>query len=582
MYASVRHPDGRVVAAALPVGASWIGSGPDCALRLQGSGVGIRHARLDVAPDGKFGVVDLGCAAGIRVNGERIVTAGPLGPLDRLRVAEFEIRIAAAAEPGPAVENERSANTNANANTIATGPAVAVFTVSGQGAGAGAGASDDAASAGPAGAGLHPEEFLTVARRVHQRLIDQLDLRRRDVASMDDADLRALARNLLEPIVAGEHLPAECSAVALLGFVLDEALGLGPLEGLLADDDVREVMINGPSQIFVERHGRVERAAARFSGETALRGIVERIVTPVGRRVDEASPMVDARMPDGSRVNVVIPPISIRGTSMTIRRFGRRPLGAGDLLAGGALDARMLEFLRICVVHRRNLLVSGGTGSGKTTLLNVLSGLIPRDERVVTIEDSAELAFDHPNLVALETRTRNIEGRGEVTVRDLVRNALRMRPDRIVVGECRGGESLDMLQAMNTGHDGSLTTVHANSPRELLSRLEVMVLMSGVDLPLAAIREQIASSIHLIVHQARFACGTRRITHVTEVTGVAAGTIQLQDLFRFVAEAPERSGRSRGRHAACGHAPQFYERLSGSGHDCDLSLFVDGAVVGRP
>ena len=571
MYASVRHPDGRVVAAALPVGSSWIGSGADCAVRLQGNGVGTRHARLDVAPDGKFGVVDLGCAVGIRVNGERIVTAGPLGPLDLLRVADFEIRIAPSAgsiaaihdRPTNAAAPEGSASPRSRAPTGASAPAAA-------------------APMGPDSACLHPEDFLAVARRVHQRLIDQLDLRRRDVASMDDADLRALARGLLEPIIAGERLPAGCSAVALLAFVIDEALGLGPLEVLLADDDVGEVMINGPSEIFVERHGRIERAAARFSGETALRGIVERIVTPVGRRVDEASPMVDARLPDGSRVNVVIPPIAIRGTSLTIRRFGRRPLGAGDLLAGGALDARMLEFLRICVVHRRNLLVSGGTGSGKTTLLNVLSGLIPRDERVVTIEDSAELAFDHPNLVALETRTRNIEGRGEVTVRDLVRNALRMRPDRIVVGECRGGESLDMLQAMNTGHDGSLTTVHANSPRELLSRLEVMVLMSGVELPLAAVREQIASSIHLIVHQARFACGTRRITHVTEVTGVAAGTIQLQDLFRFATEAPGSSGRNRGRHVACGHAPQFYERLARNGHDCDLSLFADEAAAGQP
>jgi pilus assembly protein CpaF len=568
MRVSVRHPDGRVVAAALPVGASWIGSGPDCALRLQGSGIGARHARLDVAADGKFGVVDLGCAAGIRVNGERIVTAGPLGPLDLLRVADFEIRIAPGSGAGADIQRPSAMN----ASTCAAGIAGNARSDDG-GAGPGNQATDLRKALG-----VRPEEFLAVARRVHQILIEQLDLRRRDVASMDDADLRDLARGLLEPIIAAEPLPSDCSASALLGFVLDEALGLGPLEGLLADDEVREVMVNGPSQIFVERHGRVERAAARFSGEPALRGIVERIVTPVGRRVDEASPMVDARLPDGSRVNVVIPPIAIHGTSMTIRRFGRRRLAAGDLLAGGALDDRMLEFLRICVIHRRNLLVSGGTGSGKTTLLNVLSGLIPREERVVTIEDSAELAFDHPNLVALETRTRNIEGRGEVTVRDLVRNALRMRPDRIVVGECRGGESLDMLQAMNTGHDGSLTTVHANSPRELLSRLEVMALMSGVELPLAAIREQIASSIHVIVHQARFACGTRRITHVTEVTGVVAGTIQLQDLFRFVVESPDVDGRSRGCHVACGHAPQFFEGLARSGHDCDLSLFGDDAT----
>jgi len=567
MDASIRHPDGRVVAATLPLGASWIGSGTECALRVHGRGVGQRHARLEVAPDGKFGVVDLGCAAGIRVNGERIVTAGPLGPLDLLRVADFEIRIAPATDAATACVDGAKAWRDAAARDAST------FSP--------ASTSVDAGDVETAFADVPQDAFLAVARRVHQRLIDQLDLRRRDVASMDDADLRALARSLLEPSIAVEHLPSGCSPATLLGFVIDEALGLGPLEALLADDEVREVMVNGPALIFVERHGRVERAAARFSGEQALRGIVERIVTPVGRRVDEASPMVDARLPDGSRVNVVIPPIALRGTSVTIRRFGRHRLAARDLLAAGALDARMLEFLRVCVVHRRNLLVSGGTGSGKTTLLNVLSSLIPRDERVVTIEDSAELAFDHPNLVSLETRTRNIEGRGEVSVRDLVRNALRMRPDRIVVGECRGGESLDMLQAMNTGHDGSLTTVHANSPRELLSRLEVMVLMSGVELPVAAIREQIATSIHLIVHQARFACGTRRITHVTEVTGIAAGTIQLQDLFRFVADAPDPGGRSRGRHVACGHAPQFYERLAGTGHIPDLSLFAEESAAAR-
>jgi pilus assembly protein CpaF len=243
------------------------------------------------------------------------------------------------------------------------------------------------------------------------------------------------------------------------------------------------------------------------------------------------------------------------------------------LLQGGALDVAMLEFLRVCVEQRRNILVSGGTGSGKTTLLNVLSSLIPAGERVVTIEDSAELAFDHPNLVSLETRPRNIEGRGEITIRDLVRNSLRMRPDRIVIGECRGGETLDMLQAMNTGHDGSLSTVHANSPRELLSRLEVMVLMSGVDLPVGAIREQIAGSVQIIVHQARYPCGARRITRITELTGVIAGTIQTQDIFRFVAEAPDVSGRSRGRFEATGHVPQFYEELRRGGRALDLGLF---------
>jgi pilus assembly protein CpaF len=286
--------------------------------------------------------------------------------------------------------------------------------------------------------------------------------------------------------------------------------------------------------------------------------------------------MVDARLPDGSRVNVVIPPLALRGTAVTIRRFGRRRLTARDLVAGGSIDARMLQFLDVAVRHRRNLIVCGGTGSGKTTLLNVLSSLIPRSERVITIEDSAELSFDHPNLVALETRPPNLEGRGEVSVRDLVRNALRMRPDRIVIGECRGGETLDMLQAMNTGHDGSLSTVHANSPRELLSRLEVMALMSGIDLPLAAIREQIAASIHLIVHQTRFAGGARRVTRITEVTGVVSGTIQTQDLFRFESMRTDGSEAARGRFLACGHAPQFYAEQLRAGHELDTSIFAEG------
>ena len=396
---------------------------------------------------------------------------------------------------------------------------------------------------------------------------------------MSDAALRELATQLLQPMLPEEAARAGSSPAELLRFVLDEALGLGPLESLLADDDVREIMINGAGLIFVERGGRLQRAATCFSGEPALRGIIERIVTPIGRRVDDASPMVDARLPDGSRVNVVIPPLAVRGTAVTIRRFGRRRLTAADLLQGGALDGAMLEFLKVCVEQRRNILVSGGTGSGKTTLLNVLSSLIPPGERVVTIEDSAELAFDHPNLVSLETRPRNIEGRGEITIRDLVRNSLRMRPDRIVIGECRGGETLDMLQAMNTGHDGSLSTVHANSPRELLSRLEVMVLMSGVDLPVSAIREQIAGSVQIIVHQARYPCGARRITRITELTGVIAGTIQTQDIFRFVAEAPDATGRSRGRFEATGHVPQFYEELRRGGRALDLGLF--GAAAGE-
>ena len=518
----------------LPAGVHFAGQAPDCAIRLRGAGIAARHLRIEMAPDGTYRLADLGGSAGTRVNGERVVVAAGLGGDDVLRVgdSEFTVHLATPSQDEPLPASGWQPQPLPRA-----------------------------ASSPP---GSLPGAFIQAAHRVHRQLLRQLDLRRRDVSSMGDGALRALATELLWPIATEEGNRTGIDTAQLHRFVLDEALGLGPLEALLADDDIREIMVNGPDRIFVESGGRLQPTDARFSSENALRGIVERIVTPIGRRVDEASPMVDARLTDGSRVNIVVPPLALRGTALTIRRFGRQRFGPEQLLARGTLDEAMLEFLRSCVMLRRNMLVSGGTGSGKTTLLNVLSGLIPRHERVVTIEDSAELAFDHPNIVALETRPRNIEGRGEVTVRDLVRNALRMRPDRLVIGECRGGETLDMLQAMNTGHDGSLSTVHANSPRELLSRLEVMVLMSGVELPIAAIREQIASSVHVVVHQARFACGTRRITHITEVTGVAAGVVQTQDIFRHTV--------GRGFHAT-GHVPQFIEALGHPANRPDLRLF---------
>lgn len=542
MFAWVKQASGLAETVPLKPGVYWLGRDPSCDVKLSGTGIAQRHARLDLANDGKFGIVDLGGSAGTRVNGERIVTAGPLSRADVVHLGECELRILAD-EPG-----DRPTPEVAAVPTPVSDP------------------SSDA--------------VLQAARILHRQLIAQLDLRRRDVASMSDSELRRLARSILEPLVAAQTITAGCSAESLLEFVLNESLGLGPLESLLADDDIREIMINGPSTLFVERRGRIERIATQFSGESALRGIVERIVAPLGRRVDEASPMVDARLPDGSRVNVVLAPLSVGGTAVTIRRFGQHRLSARKLVEGHSLNEFMLQFLTVCVQQRKNIIVSGGTGSGKTTLLNILSSLIPRQERVVTIEDSAELSLDHPNLVTLETRPPNLEGRGQISVRDLVRNALRMRPDRIVVGECRGGETLDMLQAMNTGHDGSMSTVHANSPRELLSRLEVMVLMSGVELPVVAIREQIASSVHVIVHQARFPCGTRRVTQITEVTGLVSGTIQTQDIFRYTGYGVDASGRSTGRFEASGHIPQFYEALSRAGMDMDLSPFhtVEGGL----
>jgi pilus assembly protein CpaF len=397
-------------------------------------------------------------------------------------------------------------------------------------------------------------------RGLHQALIQRLDLRRTDVNRMTDAELWNYAERHLRPLL-DERTELSTTQRAQVGRqILQEVVGLGVIDDLLADESIAEIMINGPTDVFIERHGRLCRVPQRFSSAEALTGVIERLLQATGRRVDEASPMVDARMSDGSRVNVVVPPLALCGPVVTIRRFARQRLNLANLVAQGALSDAMADFLELAIRARRNIVVSGGTGTGKTTLLNCLSEMIPAGERVVTIEDSAELQLQHANLVALEARPGNAEGAGLVSIRDLVRNALRMRPDRIVVGECRGGEALDMLQAMNTGHDGSLTTAHANSPRDLLSRLEVMVMMAGMELPLVAIREQIASAVNIVVQLARFSCGTRCVSAIAEVTGTESGRIQMQDLFRFH-RLGASNGRVLGEFRACGNEPHFYESL---------------------
>jgi pilus assembly protein CpaF len=339
-----------------------------------------------------------------------------------------------------------------------------------------------------------------------------------------------------------------------------ELLGLGPLEPLLADDTVSEIMVNGPSMVFVERNGKIEETGATFINDDHVRRIIDRIISPIGRRCDETTPMVDARLPDGSRLNAIIPPLCLNGPTLTIRKFSKRPLTAGDLVTRGAASPEMIELLRACVVGKLNIIVSGGTGTGKTTMLNVLSSFIPSDERIVTIENAAELQLQQRHVVTLETRPANIEGRGEIAIRDLVINALRMRPDRIVVGECRSGESLDMLQAMNTGHDGSMTTLHANSPRDAISRMETMVLMAGMDLPQRAIREQISSAVHLIIQLERMQDGSRKISKVCELTGMEGDVITMSDLFVFQHQGM-RDGRVIGRIVPTGIRPRFLERL---------------------
>jgi pilus assembly protein CpaF len=406
---------------------------------------------------------------------------------------------------------------------------------------------------------------------VQAELLSRLDLRRNDVHRMPDAELRELAARCIRDIIAMRQLPAGIDRARLERQLLQEVVGQGVLEDLLEDDAVTEIMVNGPQRVFVERQGVLAACQRQFSSALALARVIERLLLPTGRRVDEASPMVDARLADGSRINVVVPPLCLQGAAVTIRKFGRDHMTLAALVAAGSLSPDMAVFLRLAVRERCNIVVSGGTGAGKTTLLNALAREIPPAERIVTIEDSAELQLAQPNLVALQARPSNLEGQGQVSIRDLLRNALRMRPDRIVIGECRGGEALDMLQAMNTGHNGSLTTAHANSPRDVLSRLEVMVLMAGMDLPATAIREQIASAVDLIIQQSRFASGARRIVRITEVTGMEAGRIQTQDLFRFEACAGGDAGD--GRYAGCGNTPVFYEALAERGLPLDRAAF---------
>ena len=545
---------------------SRIGRQADSDVRLAGWRVARLHAEIHRIERG-FKLVDCGSLGGTWVNGERIVEYAPLGDDDEIAIAGYRLRVhprtgEAAGRLHVALPSGRpgSSSPGQSANGALAGvvaPAAArQLEVADQ-------------TDGPFDAGHADLEW---RRLLHRRLLAAIDLRRQDIRQLSVEQLRQQVEHLLRELLAGEQgLPPELDRDRLVGQVLDEAIGLGPLEPLLRDDTITEIMVNAPDEIYVERDGRLERAQAAFTGEDAVRATIDRIVTPVGRRVDEGSPMVDARLPDGSRVNAVIGPLAIRGPAITIRRFNHRLYGPQDLVSIGSLSQAMLDFLAVCVRARRNIVVSGGTGSGKTTLLNLLSNLIPPGERVVTIEDAAELRLAHAHRVSLEGRPANAEGRGQVTIRDLVRNSLRMRPDRIVVGECRGGEAIDMLQAMNTGHDGSLTTVHANSPRDVVSRLETMVLMADVEMPVLAIREQIAAAIDVVVHQARMADGRRRVVEIVEFTGLEGQRVLMQPLFRFDRRAS--ADGSGGRFVGCNNVPQFYEALRDEGLDPDLSIF---------
>ncbi|SFT69498.1 pilus assembly protein CpaF [Selenomonas sp. GACV-9] len=420
--------------------------------------------------------------------------------------------------------------------------------------------------------------YQNIKHRIHQRIVEEMTPEEQVVLSSVNQDARQV-ENVIQKYCK-EIMDEEPFAVPrgevknLIADIQDEMLGLGPIQSLLDDDSITEVMVNGPKKVFVERLGKLELTDVKFHDNAHLMNIVERILTPIGRRIDESSPLVDARLEDGSRVNIIIPPLSLVGPSVTIRKFSKTPLSVENLISFGTMDEKMALFLRACVKARINILVSGGTGSGKTTTLNVISSFIPEQERIVTIEDAAELRLQQEHVVTLESRPANIEGKGQITIRDLVRNALRMRPDRIIVGEVRSGEALDMLQAMNTGHDGSLTTAHANSPRDALSRLETMVLMSGLELPVRAIREQISSAIDLIIQQSRIRDGSRKITYVTEVQHMEDNTITTQDIFRYEQTGFDETGKAIGHFVPTGLQPGFLDKFELNGVELPEDFFM--------
>lgn len=509
-----------------------LGRGIECDVRIPHWRVARRHLRVTQGGDG-YQIEDLGSLYGSRVNGRKFSIHGLVSERDEFIVGPCMIRLTPVHRSLPQVSiSAECVSTLSESKSEDLPPKIS------------------------------NTAYRDLRRELHAGLIKAFDLRRNDIASLSEGALREQAIQCVTTLLE-DHASTLVGSQReeLLALVVDEAVGLGVLESMLSDPDITEIMVNRYDEIFIERNGCIETSESQFSGEHAVRGVIERIVFPLGRRLDDAAPMVDARLKDGSRINAVIPPIAIRGACMTIRKFTNRGIDLEGLVANGTLGVELAKFLRLCVHQRLNIIVSGGTGSGKTTLLNVLANCVPIDQRIVTIEDSAELQINHPHVMALEARPENAEGRGAVTLRALVRNALRMRPDRIVVGEVRGPEAIDMLAAMNTGHEGSLTTLHANTPRDALSRLETMILSANSGLPLGAIREQMNSAIHLIVQQARLPDGRRVVHDVSEIVGLESGCVQMQSLASF----DRKSGQTEPR----GLVPQCFEEW---GSEADQSL----------
>jgi pilus assembly protein CpaF len=524
-----------------------IGKRDDNDLVLDKTNVSRQHARIFFR-EGAFFIQDMGSRNGTYVDGRRVVSETRLLPGARIKVAEDElVYMDESAPPAPAAP-------------AAAAPAAALAPV-------------PRAPAIP-----HPSRNKipgALKKRIHTQLVKDMDLKHVDFSKHSEEEIRRKAVDATWMIVKeiNAEVPEWVSRERLVKEVVDEALGLGPIEDLLADPEVDEIMVNRADQIFVERRGKLELTDLEFMDNGQIVSVIRRILAPIGRRIDESSPMVDARLKDGSRVNAIIHPLALTGPTLTIRKFARVPFTIDDLIAFGTLTQNMGRFLKLAVENRMNACITGGTGSGKTTFLNVLGAFIPPEERIVTIEDAAELKLPQVHVVSLEAKPPNIEGKGDIPIRKLVINALRMRPDRIIVGECRGGEALDMLQAMNTGHDGSLTTLHANSPRDALNRLETMVLMAGMELPSKAIRDQIAAAIHLIIHEARLPDGKRKITVISEITGMEGAVITMQDVFKFQQKGYGPGGEVLGDFVPTGVVPKFIHELRARGIAIDMNVF---------
>jgi pilus assembly protein CpaF len=555
MYLEIQNPDGSRKLMELSPGLYSMGADRENKIVLKGNGVSGRHAILSLRGSSCW-VEDLTSGAtqidGVLVHGRAEVIEGQV-----LRLGSIELKFCSIL-PAPALKEPPAMPAVPPPVRTTPTPVIPPAVVPG-------GERDERLMA----------KRQAVKQQIHKELLERMDIKRLTAAHVDESELHRRVLETVEGIVkdVSQRLPADISAQSLIKEVYDEAVGLGAIEDLLADPDVTEIMVNGPQHIYVERRGRLQLTDRTFVDEKTVLAVIERIVSPLGRRIDESQPYVDARLRDGSRVNAIIHPLSLIGPCLTIRKFSKIPMTSDDLLRFGTWTPEVRDFLKACIEARKNIIVAGGTGSGKTTLLNVLSSFLPPHERILTIEDAAELQLKQPHVVSLESRPPNIEGKGAVTIRDLVRNALRMRPDRIVVGECRGGEALDMLQAMNTGHDGSLTTIHANTPRDVISRMETLVLMSGLDLPIRAIREQITSAVDLIVHESRMSDGSRKVVNVTEVVGSEGERTTMQDIFIFEQTGLGADGKVLGQSAPTGAIPTFLDDLKARGVAVDLAIF---------